>query len=139
MRSAPTSSGVKPASLISLAATLLARASSAQYTTVGRLPRRRRRANTANNTSLGTELSAETTLALGIFFASASAPDEVWPITRRVSDLFIGSEHVTTTLPDRSPAFRNTSLTRDQCTARRTASASRAASSGGAGHALPRG
>src|SRR5438093_8202392 len=70
------------------------------------------------------------TLALRIFLASASAPDYVWATASAVSFAFIGSEHVMTTLPDRSPVCFNTSATRDQCTASNIASAWRAASRG---------
>ncbi len=49
---------------------------------------------------------------------------------RPVSFAFIGSEHVTITFPETSPACFNTSLTRDQWTARSSASASAAASRG---------
>src|SRR5260370_1409093 len=90
----------------------------------------RRASKTLNNTSLGTVLKAETTRALGTFLANASAPEEVCAIARSVSSAFIGSEQVTMTLPDTSPACFRTSSTRDQCTASKSASASRAASLG---------
>ena len=61
---------------------------------------------------------AETTLARFVFFANASAPDDVCAITKAVSLAFIGSEHVMSTFPERSPACFNTSLTRDQWTAK---------------------
>src|SRR6266851_3078435 len=98
----------------------------------------RRASKTPNSTSLGTVLKAETTRALGTFFASSSAPEDVWAITRPVSSAFIGSEQLTITLPDTSPACFKTSSTRDQCTARNNASASRAASAGVPARAFPR-
>ena len=82
-------------------------------------------------------LKAETTRAFGTLFASASAPEEVWAITRSVLSAFIGSEQLTMTLPDTSPACFNTSSTRDQCTASKSASASRAASPGVPARAFP--
>jgi hypothetical protein len=72
----------------------------------------------------------ETTRARFVFFASASAPDDVCAIARAVSLAFIGSEQVTSTFPERSPACFKTSLTRDQWTARSTTSAPSAASPG---------
>lgn len=50
------------------------------------------------------QLNAATTSVPGTFFASASAPDEVWAKTRSVLSLFISKEQVTITLPDTSPA-----------------------------------
>jgi hypothetical protein len=41
---------------------------------------------------------------LRTFLANASAPDDVWAMTSLVSLAFIGSEHVTIALPERSPA-----------------------------------
>src|ERR1700738_5265735 len=64
------------------------------------------------------------------FRASFSAPDDVLPTTSSVSSSFIGSEQLTITLFERSPACLITSSTRDQCTASSSASASRAASAG---------
>ena len=70
------------------------------------LPRRLRRAGrrlvpgllrtskTPKSTSLGTVLKAQTTRAFGSFFASASAPEEVWAMTNSVLSAFIGSEQV---------------------------------------------
>ena len=58
-------------------------------------------------------------------------------MTRAVLAAFTGSEQLTITLPDTSPAFFNTSSTRDQCTASKSASASRAASSGVPARAFP--
>jgi len=60
--------------------------------------------NTSNSTSLGTVPNAATTLARETFLASTSAPEEVRATTSLVLAAFIGSEHVTMTLPDRSPA-----------------------------------
>src|SRR2546421_6540566 len=73
IRSLPASTGSKPASWISLAATFLALWSSPQYTRLGRvsLPLD---SNTPNSTSLGTVLKARTTWARGTFFTSSSAP-----------------------------------------------------------------
>jgi len=65
-----------------------------------------------------------------------SRPD-VWATANAVSFAFIGSEHVTITLPERSPACFNTASTRDQCTASNSASACRAASRGVAARACP--
>lgn len=62
----------------------------------------RRASKTLKSTSLGTVLNAETTWAFGTLFASSSAPEEVWVMTRSVSSSFIGSEQLTITLPDRS-------------------------------------
>jgi len=39
-------------------------------------------------------LKAQTTRAFGSFFASASAPEEVWAMTNSVLSAFIGSEQV---------------------------------------------
>ncbi len=58
-------------------------------------------------------------------------------MTRFVLPPFIGSEQVTITLPDTSPACFNTSSTRDQRTASNSASPSRAASLGVPARALP--
>src|SRR6185437_300788 len=104
-------------------------ASSPQYTRLGRVLFALA-LNTLKKTSLGTVLKADTTWAFGTRFANSSAPDDVCPTTSAVSSAFTGREHVTTTLPDRSPAFSSTSPTRDQCTARSTASAESAASAG---------
>src|SRR5438034_2063682 len=117
IRNGPASTGSKPTSRISSAVTALELSLSPQYTRLGRLALRLA-ANTPNSTSLGTVPKAETTRAFGTFLANASAPEEVCAITRSVSSAFIGREHVTITLPDRSPACFNTSSTRDQCTAR---------------------
>src|SRR5207248_2589971 len=136
IRKGPASTGSNPTSRISSAAIFLLLESSPQYTRLGLLALRRA-SKTPNSTSLGTVLNAETTRALGILFASSSAPDDVWAITRPVSSAFIGNEHVTMTLPDTSPACFNTSSTRDQCTASNSASASRAASPGVPCRALP--
>jgi len=51
-------------------------------------------------------------------------------IASSLSSLVIGNEQLTMTLPDTLPACFRTSSTRDQCTARRIASASRTASDG---------
>src|SRR5712664_3197338 len=134
--SGPASTGSKPTSRISAAATVLLFASSPQYTRLG-LVALLRRSKTPNNTSLGTVLNAETTRALGIFLTSFSAPEEVWATTSPVSSAFIGSEQLTITLPDLSPACFTTSSTRDQWTASRTASASFAASRGVPARAFP--
>src|SRR6266550_5248753 len=136
IRKGPASTGSNPTSRMSRAATFLLRASSPQYTRLGRLTLRRA-SKTPNNTSLGTVPNAETTRALGTFLASSSAPEEVWAITSPVSSVFIGSEQVTITLPDTSPACWNTSSTRDQCTAKRSASAPSAASRGVPARAFP--
>src|SRR5437763_7613175 len=82
-------------------------------------------------------LKAQTTCAPRVFFASSSAPDDVRPTTRPVLPSSIGKEQVTTTLPDRSPAWLSTSSHRDQCTAKRIASAFRAASAGVPARAFP--
>jgi hypothetical protein len=63
-----------------------------------------RASKTPNRTSLGTVLEAQTTWAFGIILASSSAPEESGVTTSSVLSAFIGSEQVTTTLPDRSPA-----------------------------------
>src|SRR2546423_11347205 len=124
-RQGRASTGPNPTSRIKTAATALDLSLSPQYTRLGRLALRLA-ANTPNSTSLGTVPNADTTRALGTRLASASAPEEVWAITRSVSSAFIGSEQVTMTLPDTSPACFNTSSTRDQCTASNSASASSA-------------
>jgi hypothetical protein len=82
---------------------VLALRSSPQYTKLGRLALRLA-SYTPKSGSLGTVLNATTNRACGIFLASSSAPEEVWATTRSLFSSFIGSEHVTTTLPDRSPA-----------------------------------
>src|SRR5439155_7002149 len=91
---------------------------------------------TPNSTSLGAVLKALTIRAFGIILASFSAPDDAWPTTSLVSALFIGSEHETTVLPEKSPACFKTSGIRDQCTARRRASESATASAGEPARAL---
>src|SRR5512136_2787830 len=106
---------------MSPAATFLAFESSPQYRRLGR-GALARAANTLNSTSLGTVLKAQTTLAFGTFFASASAPDDVWATTNSELSALRGSEQVTITLPDRSPACFNTLSTWDQCTASSRAS-----------------
>jgi len=68
-----------------------------------------RASKTPNRTSLGTGLEAQTAWAFGIILASSSAPEESRVTTSFVLPAFIGSEQVTTTLPDRSPALFNTS------------------------------
>src|SRR6267143_894659 len=136
IRRGPASTASKPTSPISWAAASLARSSSPQYTRLGR-SFLRLASNTANSTSLGTVLKAETTLAFGTFFASSSAPDEVLAMMSFVLPASIGSEQVTTTLPAKSPACFSTSSIRDQCTARRSASASFAASPGVPARAWP--
>src|SRR6266849_11172455 len=73
-----------------------------------------------------------------MLFASSSAPDEVWATTSSVLSSFIGSEQVTTSFPDRSPACFRTSSNRSQCTASNNASAPCAASRGLARRAGPR-
>src|SRR6266705_6304204 len=113
-RSGPASTGSKPTSRISLAAIFFALRSSPQYKRLGRRRVLFLRLKTSNNTSLGAVLNAETTLALLTFLASVSAPDDVWATASAVSLAFIGSEHETITLPERSPACLNTSATRDQ-------------------------
>src|SRR5258706_15147655 len=90
----------------------------------------RRDSKTPKRTSLGTVLKAETRRACGIFFARASAPEEVWAMTRPESLAFIGSEQVRITLRERSPACDSTSSMRDQCTASRIAPAPLTASPG---------
>ena len=129
-RSGPASTGRKPTSRISLAATFFALRSSPQYKRLGRrgVLLLLFRLKTSNNTSLGTVLNAETTWAWRTLIANVSAPDDVCATTSAVLFAFIGSEHVTITLPERSPAGFNTALTRDQCTASKSASASRMAS-----------
>ena len=97
----------------------------------------RRASKTSNSTSLGTVPKADTTRALGTFFASSSAPEEVWATTSPLSPAFIGSEQLTMVLPDTSPACFNTSSTRDQCTASNSTCASRAASPGVPARAFP--
>jgi hypothetical protein len=69
-------------------------------------------------------------LARFVFFANASAPDDVCAVTRAVSLAFIGIEQVISTFPEMSPACFNTSLTRNQWTARSSTSASAEASRG---------
>src|SRR5208337_5645612 len=101
--------------------------SSPQYTRLG-LSALRRASNTPNSTSLGTVLKAQTIRAFGTFFAISSAPEEEWATTSSVLSAFIGSEQLTITLPDKSPACFSTSSTRDQCTASKRVSASFAAS-----------
>src|SRR6266566_9168963 len=96
----------------------LLRESSPQYTRLGRVVLRLA-SYTPKSTSLGTVLKAETTRAFGTFFASSSAPDEVLAIMSFVLPASIGSEQVTITLPDKSPACFSTSSIRDQCTASR--------------------
>jgi hypothetical protein len=59
---------------------------------------------TPKSTSLGTVLNAATTRAFGIIFATASAPEDVRATTSLVLLAFMGSEQVTMTLPDKSPA-----------------------------------
>src|SRR5204862_5981282 len=98
----------KPTSRINRAAIFLALWSSPQYKRLGRRRVLLLRLKTSNNTSLGTVLNAETTWALGTLLANVSAPDEVWATASAVSFAFIGSEHVTITLPERSPACFNT-------------------------------
>src|SRR5439155_19968941 len=136
IRKGPASTGSNPTSRISSAAIFLLLASSPQYMRLGLLALRRA-SKTPNSTSLGTVLKAETTRAFGNRFASASAPEDVWAITRSVSSAFIGSEQLTMTLPDTSPACFNTSSIRDQCTASKSAAASRAASPGVPARAFP--
>src|SRR5438105_6819828 len=123
---------------MSVAATFFPRASSPQYTRLGR-GELLRASKTSNSTSLGTVLKAQTTCAPRAFFASSSAPDDVRPTTRPVLPSFIGSEQVTMTLPDRSPARLSTSSHRDQCTAKGMASAVRAAPAAVHPRARPRG
>src|SRR2546428_673188 len=89
--SGPASTGSKPTSRTSVAATCFSASPSPQYTKVRRLALLFA-SNTLNSTSLGTVPNADTTAALGIFFASSSAPEEVRPTTRPVSFAFIGSE-----------------------------------------------
>ena len=60
-----------------------------------------RLSKTLNSTSLGTVWNADTTRAPRAFFASVSAPDEMFPTTSSVLPAFIGSEQLTMTLPDR--------------------------------------
>src|SRR5437899_3488459 len=93
-RRAADPADLQPASRISSAAILLLLESFPQYTTLG-LVALRRASNTPNSTSLGTVLNAETTRAFGTLFASSSAPEEVWAITRSVLSSFIGREQVT--------------------------------------------
>ena len=69
---------------------------------------------TLNSTSLGIVPKAATKGLPATFFASTSAPDEVWATTRPVSFAFIGNEQLTMAFPERSPAWSNTSSTRDQ-------------------------
>src|SRR6185312_12788825 len=102
---------------------------SPQYTRDGRLVLRLD-SKTGKRTSLGTVPKADTTCARRAFLASASAPEDVRAMTSLVSSALIGREQVTMTFPDKSPACFSTSFARDQWTAKRTASASRAASSG---------
>src|SRR4029077_17111447 len=136
MRRGPTSTASKPASSISLAATSLALWSSPQYTRLVRdfllLA-----SKTPNSTSLGTVLNAQTTRALGAFLASSSAPDVVVPAISFVLLESIGRQHVSITLPDKSPDCFSTSSIRDQCTSSNTASASFAASLGVPARASP--
>src|SRR5690348_3730410 len=73
----------------------------------------------------------------GAFFASSSAPDELFAMTRFVLSASIGREQVTITLFEGSPACFKTSSTRDQCTASNSASASFAASCGVPARAFP--
>jgi len=105
--------GLKPASLINVAATALASSSSPQYTRLGRFALRFA-SKTPKSTSLGTVLNAATTRAFGIFLASSSAPDEMFPTISLVLSASIGSEQVTITLPAKSPACFSTSSTRDR-------------------------
>src|SRR4030095_12401547 len=100
-----------------------------QYTRLGRVARRRL-SKTLNSTSLGTVLNADTMCARRAFFARASAPDDVWAIASSLSSLVIGMEQLTMTLPETLTVCFSTSLTRDQCTASRIASASCTASGG---------
>jgi len=86
--------------------------------------------NTANSTSLGAVLKADTTCALGALAASISAPEPLSPATRWLSSLLIGRVQLSTSLPDKAPVWASTSSTRDQWTASSTASAPRAASVG---------
>jgi hypothetical protein len=60
--------------------------------------------NTSKSTSLGTVLKADTIRAFGSRLASSSEPDHARPMMSAVSSRFIGSEQLTITLPDRSPA-----------------------------------
>jgi len=122
-------------SRMSVAATFFPRASSPQYTRLGR-GALLRASKTPTSTSLGIVLKAQTTCAPRAFFASSSAPEEVRPTTRPVLPSFIGKEQVTTTLPERSPAWLSTSSNRDQCTANKIASASCVASLGVPARAL---
>src|SRR6185503_13265997 len=138
IRSGPASTGSKPTSRTRRAATPFASWSSPQYRRLGRRRRRRFVAKTSNSTSLGTVPNADTTLALRTFLARASAPDDVRATTSRLSSALIGSAQVTITLPATAPACFNTSSTRDQCTARSSASAFDAASRGVPALARPR-
>jgi len=85
----------------------------------------------------GMVLKVRTTWARGTFFASSSALDLVVPMMSFVLPVSIGRQQVTITLPDKSPARFKTSSIRDQCPARRSASASFAASPGVPVRALP--
>ena len=71
-----------------------------------------RASKTQNRTSLGTVLEAQTAWPSGSSWRGSSAPEESGVTTSFVLSAFIGSEQVTTTLPDRSPALFNTSSKR---------------------------